>query len=212
MTHSDALADLLRQRIIDGEFMPGSRLSESALSNQFEVSRNTLRETYRALAEQGLLTHVPHRGVSVSAPSMADVVDIYRCRRTVECTTMRESRPEHPAVQHMTDALHLAETHLAAEDWLGIGSANMAFHEGIVALSDSPRLMRMYRNVAAELRLVFLTLDDPHALHAPFVASNRRVLTVFTAEGPEAGALELERYLLNSERSVLGAYTRANRA
>lgn len=202
------LADLLRERIIDGDFAPGSRLSESALAEQFEVSRNTLREAFRALAEQGLVEHVPHRGVSVASPSIADVIDIYRARRVIECTALRQSEPQHPAVQRMTDALAEAEAHLRTEDWRRVGSANMAFHDAIVALADSPRLARTYRDVAAELRLVFLEIDDPRALHEPFVRKNRVVLTALRERGADAAADELERYLTASERTVLGAFAR----
>ena len=212
MVQQRVLADELRQRIIDGDFAPGSRLSESALSERFDVSRNTLREAFRVLSEQGLVEHVPHRGVSVASPALADVVDIYRVRRVIECTALRECEPEHPAVQRMRDALVEAEAHLPSEDWRRVGSANMAYHVAIVDLADSPRLARTYRDVAAELRLVFLKLDDPRALHEPFVRKNRAVLTALIERGPEAAATELERYLIASERTVLGAFARMGSA
>lgn len=210
MTHGDSLTETLRQKIIDGEFLPGARLSESALALQLEVSRNTLRESYRVLTEQGLLVHRPHRGVFVAAPTLADVVDIYRFRRIIECTAMRMASPSHPAVTRMSESVKKAEMHLRQADWLAIGSANMAFHEAIVSLADSPRLLHTYRHVAAELRLAFLALGNPRALHEPFVPSNRRVLSSFTIRGPEHGAEELDQYLAASERSVLAAMTRAD--
>ncbi|MBT2484456.1 MULTISPECIES: GntR family transcriptional regulator [unclassified Microbacterium] len=218
MNQQGMLADVLRQRIIDGDFAPGSRLSEAALAEQFDVSRNTLREAFRVLAEQGLVEHIPHRGVSVASPSIADVVDIYRARRVIECAALRQSEPEHPAVQRMRAAVEAAEASssgAAGRDdgaWRGVGSANMAFHVALVDLADSPRLARTYRNVAAELRLAFLTIDDPRSLHEPFVRRNRAVLTAFVEHGPDAGADELERYLVQSERAVLGAFSRMGTA
>ena len=216
MNQQGPLADVLRQRIIEGDFAPGSRLSESALAEQFAVSRNTLREAFRVLAEQGLLEHIPHRGVSVASPSIADVIDIYRARRVIECTALAQSEPEHPAVQRMKEAVQAAEA--AAEEaarddddaWRKVGSANMAFHVALVDLADSPRLARTYRDVAAELRLVFLKIDDPRSLHEPFVRKNRAVLDAFLTRGSHAGADELERYLVQSERVVLGAFARMN--
>ena len=83
-----------------------------------------------------------------------------------------------------------------------------ALDRRIVDLADSPRLARTYRNVAAELRLAFLKIDDPRALHEPFVRKNRAVLDTFLTRGAEAGAAELERYLVQSERVVLGAFAR----
>lgn len=217
MSQQGMLADVLRQRIIDGDFAPGSRLSESTLAEQFDVSRNTLREAFRVLAEQGLVEHIPHRGVSVASPSIADVVDIYRARRVIECAALRQSEPEHPAVQRMRAAVDAAEASSAGTEgdddaWRGVGSANMAFHVALVDLADSPRLARTYRNVAAELRLAFLTIDDPRSLHEPFVRRNRAVLTAFLEHGPDAGADELERYLIQSERAVLGAFSRMGAA
>jgi len=205
------LADVLRQSIIDGDFAPGSRLSETSLAERFDVSRNTLREAFRVLAEQNLLEHIPHRGVSVAAPTIADVIDIYRARRIIECTALRQCEPEHPAVQIMREALAEAEQHLPTEEWRRVGSANMAFHDAIVVLADSPRLARTYRNLAAELRLVFLEIDDPRALHEPFVRKNRVVLEALLDEGPDAAADALERYLIQSERLVLGAFARMGR-
>lgn len=205
------LADVLRQSIIDGDFAPGSRLSESALAERFDVSRNTLREAFRVLAEQGLIGHVPHRGVSVAAPTIADVIDIYRVRRIIECTTLRQCEPEHPAVQSMRDALTEAEHHLVNKEWRRVGSANMAFHTAIIALADSPRLARTYRNLAAELRLAFLEIDDPRALHEPFVRKNHAVLEALENEGPGAAADALEKYLVSSERLVLGAFARMSK-
>ncbi|MGM7667844.1 GntR family transcriptional regulator [Microbacterium sp. A93] len=212
MIQQGVLADVLRQSIIDGDFAPGSRLSESALAERFEVSRNTLREAFRVLAEQGLIEHIPNRGVSVAAPTIADVIDIYRARRIIEGTALRQSEPEHPSVQLMKDALAEAELHLPREEWRRVGSANMAFHDAIVALADSPRLARTYRNLAAELRLVFLEIDDPRALHEPFVRKNRVVLAALLDEGPDAAADALERYLIQSERLVLGAFARMGHA
>ncbi|UJP09260.1 GntR family transcriptional regulator [Microbacterium sp. KUDC0406] len=212
MTNAAPLADALRQRIIDGEFAPGSRLSESALAERLDVSRNTLREAFRVLAEQGLIEHIPHRRVSVASPSMADVVDIYRARRVIECAALKQAEPEHPAVELMRAAVDEAETHLSGTDWRLIGSANMAFHDAIVALADSPRLARTYRDVAAELRLAFLEIDDPRALHEPFVRKNRAVLDAFLRRGPEEAAEELEKYLIRSERTVLGAFARMGKS
>ena len=63
------IAIALRARIIDGEFAAGSRFpSESALSEQYKVARNTLRRALDLLAAEGLLvaqtrarTHCPRR-------------------------------------------------------------------------------------------------------------------------------------------------------
>lgn len=207
-TVAGGLADELRQRIITARYPPGTRLSETALAAELDVSRNTLREAFRVLAEQRLIDVVPHKGVSVASPSAAAVIDIYRVRRVVEPTVLRAGSPLHPAVEDMTRAVDDADVALEEDDWDAVGTANMRFHAAIVALADSSRLNRQFRNISAELRLAFVRIDESQRLHAPFVSRNRLLLERFVAGDVEAAAVELDDYLVVSERAMLGAYAR----
>lgn len=202
------LAETLRRQIILGTYSPGQKLSESRLAEEFQVSRNTLREAFRVLSEQGLVAHVRHRGVTVSSPTIADVVDIYRTRRIIECGVLSAASPLHPGVAKMESAIERAESARARGDWGEVGSANMNFHDALVSLGDSARLSRVHGQLAAEMRLVFLAIDDAEALHSPFVARNRAILERLKNEGPETATAELEGYLIASERAVLGVFTR----
>lgn len=205
---TDTVANTVRQMLIQGELRAGQRLSEAALSQQLDISRNTLREVFRILIKEGLLHHEPNRGVSVVVPSIADIIDIYRVRRLIECQALEKAWPLHPAHKRMRDAVADAQQARDAKDWRRVGSANMAFHAAIVALSDSERLSAMFEDLAAELRLAFGMLDDPEYLHAPYVDLNARLLQMFMEGQTAAAARELETYLVQSERMVLAVYAR----
>ena len=205
---ADTVADTVRHMLIQGELRAGQRLSEAALSQQLDISRNTLREVFRILIKEGLLRHEPNRGVSVATPTIADIIDIYRVRRLIECPALEKAWPLHPAHKRMREAVEDAQHAREAKDWRRVGSANMAFHAAIVALSDSERLCAMFEDLAAELRLAFGTLDDPEYLHAPYVDLNARLLQMFMEGQTAAAARELEAYLVQSERMVLAVYAR----
>jgi len=204
---ADSVADTIRAQLIDGQLKAGQRLSEATLSDQLGISRNTLREVFRSLIKEGLLRHEPHRGVSVVVPTIADIIDIYRVRRLIEGQALEKSWPLHPAHKRMQQAVAAGMAARDADDWRQVGSANMAFHAGIVALGDSVRLSTMCSHIAAELRLAFGLLDDAEYLHAPFVDYNARLLQLFMDGQPAAAARELEAYLVQSERMVLAVYT-----
>ena len=203
---TDTVANTGRQMLIQGELRAGQRLSEAALSQQLDISRNTLREVFRILIKEGLLHHEPNRGVSVVVPSIADIIDIYRVRRLIECQSLEKAWPLHPAHKRMRDAVASAQQARDAKNWRSVGSANMAFHAAIVGLSDSERLSAMFEDLAAELRLAFGMLDDPEYLHAPYVDLNARLLQMFMEGQTAAAARELETYLVQSERMVLAVY------
>lgn len=205
---TDTVAETIRQKLIQGELRAGQRLSEAALSEQLEISRNTLREVFRILIKEGLLHHEPNRGVSVVVPSIADIIDIYRVRRLIECQALAQAWPRHPAHKRMEQAVQQAREARDAGRWLDVGSANMAFHSGIVALADSERLSAMFADVAAELRLAFGLLDDPEYLHAPYMEQNAHLLELFSDGKTQLAAQTLEGYLNQSERMVLAVYAR----
>lgn len=86
---AERVSDILRSRIAEGYFPPGTRLSEDSIGGALGVSRNTLREAFRLLTHERLLVHELNRGVFVRVLSVADVEDIYRTRTLVECAVVR---------------------------------------------------------------------------------------------------------------------------
>lgn len=202
----------LRARLVAGDLRPGQRLSEARLAAEMSVSRNTLREVFRLLTQEGLVTHAPHRGVSVAVPSMAGVLDLYRIRRMIEPPALAQAWHGHGAVARMATEVERARQARAQGDWRGVGSANMAFHGAIVSLTDSPRLIDFFDRTMAELRLAFGMLDSPEQLHAPFLTQNDAILSMVQAGDTGAAAAHLGRYLDRSERVVLAAFARLETA
>jgi len=194
----------IRRKLVDGELVPGQRLSEAALSESLDISRNTLREAFRVLTQEGLLKHEPN-------PDMASIIDIYRVRRFIECQALAQAYPKHPAVQRMAQAVAAAERCREAQDWSGAGTANMAFHAAIVELADSERLNTFYAHLSAELRLAFGLLNDAEFLHSPYIDMNAAILQRLEAGQAQEAAQALDAYLVQSERTVLAAYARRAR-
>jgi GntR family transcriptional regulator len=61
------IADDLRAKISSGELAPNAKLpAEGELSEQYEASRNTVREAIRRLTDEGLLESRPGQGTFVS--------------------------------------------------------------------------------------------------------------------------------------------------
>jgi DNA-binding GntR family transcriptional regulator len=208
LSRADTAAEQIRALLISGELVPGQRLSETAMSERLGISRNTLREAFRMLTHERLLTHKPHAGVFVVVPSLATIIDIYRVRRMIECQAIRQAPPRHPASRRMRTAVDAALRGRDASDWLAVGTANMEFHSAIVALADSDHLDRLYANMSAELRLAFGTLHDPEYLHHPYIERNAALLDLYLAGDADAAAAELDDYLVQSERTVVATYAR----
>ncbi|WON75851.1 GntR family transcriptional regulator [Serratia sp. UGAL515B_01] len=205
---NEKMAETIRQKIIAGELTPGIRLSETSLSEQLNISRNTLREVFRLLTQERLLHYEPNRGVCVAVPDMAAIRDIYRIRRLIECDALIHAYPFHPSVTQMEKTLEEAREYSHARDWRNVGTANMKFHIAIVELADSERLTRLYCNISAELRLAFSYLNDLELFYAPYVEKNAHILTLLKEGQNEKAAKAMAEYIELSERTVLAAWAR----
>ncbi len=202
---AERVADILRDRISEGFFRPGQRLSEESISEGLGVSRNTLREAFRLLGHERLLEHRLNRGVFVRLPSVADVSDLYQVRRVLEGAAVRRE-PTERALTLIKEAVSDAERAAAQDDWQAVGTANIRFHQALVSLNASPRIDEAMRQLLAELRLVFHVMENPRAFHEPFLDRNRALLGLIESGRPGEAAAYLDDYLDHAERLLIQAY------
>jgi DNA-binding GntR family transcriptional regulator len=93
----DELLSRLRKMIIGGQFLPGDKIPERRLCDQFGVSRTPLREALKVLAAEGLVQLAPNRGAMVAALTSEELE---------ECLPMAaaiESLVGELACKHITD-------------------------------------------------------------------------------------------------------------
>lgn len=208
---TEAVAARIRGMLIAAEFAPGEKLSEQHIAARFGISRNTLREVFRLLTSQRLLTYIPNRGVFVAAPDAVAVIDIYRVRAVIQKGAVQAATRGHPALARMRRLAETARDCGQRGDWRQVGTLNMEFHRAMVEICDSPRLSACFDLVLAELRLVFGQLEDTVDLHEPYLDLNAALIAALDDGDTAAAMSQLEAYLLRSERAVLAALQRATR-
>lgn len=84
----------LRERIIEGIYLPGVRMSQSGLAAELNVSRTPLREALQRLEGDGLLVAEANRGMEVAPTDIGQVEQYYAIRLLVEPPTIAAILPE----------------------------------------------------------------------------------------------------------------------
>lgn len=74
----------IRDAILHGDFVPGQRLVESDLSEQFGASRGSVRTALLELAMEGLVERMANRGARVRVVPLDEAIEIYEVRMVVE--------------------------------------------------------------------------------------------------------------------------------
>lgn len=67
---------LLRERMVLGELMPGTLLSENELAEEYQMSRTPVRHAIARLESEGYVTSLKNRGVLVKEVSSKEFLDL----------------------------------------------------------------------------------------------------------------------------------------
>ncbi|MYU22638.1 GntR family transcriptional regulator [Streptomyces sp. SID8352] len=198
------VADLLRAEIRAGTLRPGQRLSEEHFRARYGVSRSSLREAFRLLVRDRLLVHELSRGVFVREPTRAELRDLYRVRRVIECAALRQVETLTPVLlRQLAEAIEEGKRAAGEGQWELVASASIRFHQTLVALAGSERLNEIMDGVLAEHRLAYALMKDTQVFHLGFLNRHEAIADTLRAGDLDGAAALLDQYLRDSERAVL---------
>src|SRR5260370_31055130 len=83
-TVSNYVLDTIRNKILDGYYLPGSRLDQRVLADELKVSLIPVRESLRQLEAEGCINLLPHRGAFVATMSPDELQEIYLIRGSLD--------------------------------------------------------------------------------------------------------------------------------
>jgi len=141
--------ELLRRRIVSGEYALGEWLRQEEIANELGVSPTPVREALDELVAEGLAERIPYRGVRVLQLSAEEIVDAYVFRLLLEVAAARLSAFNITDEQAMALKGILDETErlLALDDVSGYQHLNRQLHQRIAASSGNELLARLYKFV-----------------------------------------------------------------
>jgi GntR family transcriptional regulator, rspAB operon transcriptional repressor len=140
--------ELLRQKILHGEYAPGENVRESHAAEMLRVSRTPVREALRQLEKEGLLVAHGSERV-VTNPTREEFVDLYACRAALERIVAERSArlATRSDIGVMASAIEEARTASAAADHAGVISANTRFHDRMVESARMPPLSQLMNTI-----------------------------------------------------------------
>lgn len=212
-TFRQHIADRLRSAILEGEIAPGSPLVETALAEQFNVSRGPLREALRQLIEEGLLVTVPYTGTHVTPLSVTDVREIYSMRITLERFAFEQAWPRRDAAfkreLRRRNAVLLAAID-AGDDAASI-QAELDLHGFVFEASGHHLLQRTWASLRGRLQLYWAAHHRAHGIRGPRRDSHDDYVRIALGNDLQAmldevsshmrrGAEQTEKFLVQQEK------------
>jgi DNA-binding GntR family transcriptional regulator len=145
---------IIREAIILGRLKPGEKIIENELAKQMGISRSPIRDAFRVLEKEGLVTLYPRRGVRVTEISLKDLKEIYALRANLESLAfnMALSNIKPAQVGRIESLLKTMSVKTKKKDIEGVGKLNEQFHDFILKMSDNDRLNQLVHSLRNQIR------------------------------------------------------------
>lgn len=200
--------DAIRERIVDGYYPQGVKLTEQNLVEEFTISRPLLREILADLESQGLVERKPNKGAIVRRVDSNSLLEIMEIREVLEGLAARlaarNSKPED--WKELEEAFgEPAEKMVKEQEFENFLELVAKLREQIVKAADSEELTKLIYSLFAKItivqrRVVILPNRMEQGIH-----EHREVIKALIS-GDENAAEQRKKENLRSAREYLSKY------
>jgi len=182
----DQVLIALRQRIVNGDYAPGERLTEDRLAEDFGVSRNPVREALRVVQAEGFVVMVPRRGAVVASPDATTIADMFAVRQRLETLAARlaaerATAADVAALRQLLDAARQATDNV---DFTRVAQLNSELHLKVMEISGNRWLSTMASALYLHVQWVFRIGAADRAPHS--WVEHIRLVDAIEAGDPDA--------------------------
>ncbi|MCQ2080213.1 MAG: GntR family transcriptional regulator [Lachnospiraceae bacterium] len=138
----------LREDILNGKYKENEELKEVAIGNELGVSRTPVREAFRQLELEGLITIIPNKGAYVTGISPKDVHDIYMIRSSLEgmCAKLACENITDEQLEEMEENVYLAQFHASKGHMDQMAELDNRFHHILYEACGSKMLQNLLQD------------------------------------------------------------------
>ena len=198
---TDEIADIVRERILKGEYEIGEKIKENQIASELRVSRTPIREAFKLLENEGLIDYIPNRGCFAKGFTKQDVEDIYAVREALEEMAVRwaVARISENEIDEMEEQCDLMEFYTRKKDKKNVMEMNASLHEVMYAAAKSRFLaqgLRSYKDYIDKTRKsVFYEQSDLEAI----LQEHRAILEGIRERNEEKAVAAMARHLERSQ-------------
>lgn len=212
LTQSEAVCQLIRSEILEGQLLPGTKLNIKALEQRFDVSLGAIREALSRLSAEGMVIAEAHRGYRVSPVSSEELLDLTQTRVELESLCLAKAMKHGDlewelriaAAAHRMERLQEIPSEEEARKTQAWNQAHGAFHEALVSACPSAWLLRMREVLFAQserYRRLSVPLDTDH--HRDVKSEHRRLMEAVLRRDEAAALKELEAHFFATVQIIL---------
>lgn len=201
---SHRVFEVIRSRIINGEYESGKQLVEQKLGKELGVSRTPIREALKQLELEGLIENYPNRGMFVKGVSRQDFEDIFLMRTELEKVALGLAidRISNTEIQELEEIYALMEYYTSQSKMERLMDLDLQFHVAIYEATKSYYLIQTLKEFQS-----FVKTTRVFSFHRPnrmpiSLKEHRAILDAIISRNKEEAINEMASHLKNVYENV----------
>lgn len=206
-TLKDQALNQIRNAISDGWFKPGDRINEGKLAADMGMSRFPVREAITCLEGEGLVVTIPFKGTFINKLNKKDLEELYTLRillethaieALIQTLTPEKEEALSMVLEDMQDGIQKNQKDIATED--------LKFHEKICELSGNGKLLEVWRNLSAQIRLFLIFEQQSYEDITHLYDSHKLILDMIKTRDKEKSAAEIRKNIQTGLDRILDTH------
>lgn len=158
------------EAILEQRLAPGTKLSEEALGEIFDVSRTIIRRALSRLGHEGVVLLRPNRGAVVASPSVEEARQVFFARRLVE-RAITELAVQHAGAEELAELRQMVndERDSFARGDRGAGiRLSGEFHLKLAEAARNTPLISFQRSLVSQTSLIIAQYESGNRSHCSY--------------------------------------------
>lgn len=204
---ADQVYQNLSQAILTQKIKPGQHLVEQPLADQLSVSRVSVREAIRRLAQDGLVEIIPSKGSFVVSLTADDVEEIYQLRSALEIIALKEIMiaNNHVNLSLLENIVTEMVSREKKQDRLQGAALDNQFHRTLMNLSGLTRTIRIWEQMSTQITMVIYTVSSYYPSYEGLVDRHSKLIELIQSGDYQRTADFLQQHIQEGARWLLTA-------
>jgi DNA-binding GntR family transcriptional regulator len=148
--------NLIKDKLLNLEFSPGSRIREDLLAEEISMSRTPVREAVNQLVREGLINDIPRKGLFFIEMTKEEINDLIDVRLALESLAVMKciERIDEKGLKGLEDILKATEENFKRGEYKICNEMDSQFHQEISKLAGNRKLFLYLKEIENFMRIV----------------------------------------------------------
>lgn len=196
--------DYLREIIMSNKIKPGDPLREMEIAHELSMSRTPVREAFRRLEAEGLITSFPSCGTIVRIITPTDAEEVYELRVLFETWSLGKSihRITDAELDEVEQAFVASQQDPDPEAW---HQADRALHDLIIRKSGNRHFIDTYSSLLTMIERIRLLSSLDETRRESSFKEHMQIIHLIRKRDLDRAVQELTRHLSHVAESAIEA-------